>query len=301
MEKDSVYIILVNYNGVNDTIACIESIKKNEHNCEYKIIVVDNNSTDNSVEILSKNQDIHFIESHANNGFAIGNNIGIDYALKDGADYILLLNNDTIITENSISKLLNALKQNEDIGIVGCRIMYDDNKELINYCGGRFNWYKGITVHEHYKQKFNNDMPECMDTEFITGCCMLITKEVFEKVGYLPEEYFMYFEDADFCMKVRNANYKLKICTNVVIYHKVSSSSGGEYSEFAIKWITRNRLIFLDKYKNYIKGKGTLAFVYFSRFVRYIQYMVMGQKGRAKAILTGIKEGRNFIKVRDKK
>lgn len=296
MEKDNVYIILVNYNGSKETIECIESIKKNESNCNYKIIVVDNNSTDNSIEMLSNISDIHIIKSKNNNGFAKGNNIGIEYALNEGANNILLLNNDTIITKNAISRMLEVLKQSQDIGIVSCRIMYDDNKDIINYCGGKFDWNKGITKHDYYKEKYNNNLPLCIDTEFVTGCCMLMRKDIFEKIGYLPEEYFMYFEDADFCMQVKKANYKLKVCTDVVIYHKVSSSSGGEDSEFTIKWITRNRLIFLNKYKNNIKGKGTLVFVYFSRCIRYIQYILTGKVEKANAILEGIKEGRKYIK-----
>ena len=301
MEKDSVYIILVNYNGVKETIECIKSIKENENKCICKIIVVDNNSTDNSIEILSNVKDIYLIKSENNNGFAKGNNIGIEYALSEGANNILLLNNDTIITKNAISRMLEVLKQNKDIGIVSCRIMYDDNRDIINYCGGKFNWNKGITTHDYYKEKYNDNLLSCIDTEFITGCCMLMRKDIFEKVGYLPEEYFMYFEDADFCMQVRKANYKLKVCTDIVIYHKVSSSSGGEESEFTIKWITRNRLIFLNKYREYIKGKGTLIFVYFSRCIRYVQYILTGKKGKANAIVEGIKEGRKYIKEKDYK
>lgn len=298
MEKIS--IILLNYNGFNDTKECINSIITNQENNKqfiYDIIVVDNNSSDNSVIELKKMNCIKLIESKHNGGFAYGNNIGIKYALDNNADYILLLNNDTIITENCISKLYNKMKEYEDIGIIGSRVMFYDNKNLINYYDGKINWFKGIATIKDKGKTYKENNKQFIYTNFMTGCCMLIKRRVFNDVGLLPEEYFMYYEDVDFCVQVQKAGYKLGVCLDSVIYHKESSSSGGAGSPFAIQWNTRNRLIFIKKYK--CCGILTKGFFYITRVFVIIRYIIKGQKEQLKAVIIGIKEGRK-IKINEK-
>lgn len=293
---NDVYVILVNYNGYNDTIECIKSIKEN--NEIVKIIVVDNNSTDNSVAKLKKIENITLIESKENLGFAKGNNLGIKYAIDNKAKYIMLLNNDTEIKNNTISILKDKLIHDDSLGIVGSRIMYYNNPNLINYCGGHINWLKAISVHERYKEEVKEELAKFFYTDFITGCCMMIKKEVFDTVGLLPEEYFMYFEDVDFCVKVSEAGYKLGICTESVVLHKVSAASGGEDSPFSIEWMTRNRLIFMNKYKKKTKGIYTVLFFYISRLIKLLSYKVTGKIELFNAITKGINEAQTFLKAK---
>lgn len=288
------YIILVNYNGYKDTLNCIKSIK--DKDLDNNIIVVDNNSTDNSIEHLEKIDGITFIKSKKNLGFSGGNNLGINYAIKKGAKYIMLLNNDTEIETNSITIMKKTLEENNLLGIVGSRIMYYDNKKIINYCGGNINWNRGTTIHQNYKKEFDDKIEKFFYTEFVTGCSMMIKREVFEKIGLLPEEYFMYYEDVDFCVKVKEVGYKLGVCADSVIYHKVSSASGGEDSPFSIKWMTRNRMIFINKYKKYTNGYFTIMFFYITRILKIIKNFFIGKKYINKAIIEGIKDGRKYIK-----
>ena len=131
----------------------------------------------------------------------------------------------------------------------------------------------------------------------MTGCCMLIKRKVFKEVGLLPEEYFMYYEDVDFCAQVQKAGYKLGVCLDSVIYHKESSSSGGAGSAFAIQWNTRNRLIFIKKYKCY--WILTKMFFYITRGLVIAKYIIKGQKEQLKAVIIGIREGRK-IKINEK-
>lgn len=293
---DEVYIILINYNGWKDTISCVKSIQKNEKNANYKIVVVDNASTDGSVEKLRKVKDIILIESKENLGFAKGNNLGITYAIEHEASYIMLLNNDTEIEENAISILKEKLKEDSSLGAIGSRIMYYDNRELIQYCGGHFNWKRGITVHDYFKKSIEEVNDKFFYTEFITGCSLMIKTSIIKKIGMLPEEYFMYFEDADFCVKIKENNYKLGVCTDSIIYHKVSASSGGEDSPFSIKWMTRNRLVFINKYKQYTEGVATIFFFYITRLIKIISYRIKGKNELAKAIKEGIKEGIKIVR-----
>lgn len=298
MEKIS--IILLNYNGVKDTKECINSIITNQENNKqfnYDIIVVDNNSSDNSIVELKKIDYIKLIELKNNGGFAFGNNIGIKYALDNGADYIFLLNNDTIITKDCISKLYNEIKKHEDIGIIGARVMFYDNKNLINYYDGKINWFKGTATINGKSKIYKEKNKQFIYTNFMTGCCMLIRRKVLDKVGLLPEEYFMYYEDVDFCVQVQKAGYKLGVCLDSIIYHKESSSSGGAGSPFAIQWNTRNRLIFIKKYKCY--GILTKLFFYATRVLVMLKYFIKGQREQLKAIIIGINEGRKF-KINEK-
>lgn len=290
MEK--VYIVIVNYNGYKDTLECIKSIEENEKNIDYKIIVVDNKSTDESMKKLSVLKKIYLIESNKNGGFSYGNNLGIKYAIENGAKYILLLNNDTIITKNCISILKEEMDKHEELGIISPRIMYYELKNKINSVGGYIDWLKGTAVIESkgclYKEKDEN----MKYTEFVTGCCMLIKKELVDKIGYLPEEYFMYYEDVDYCTKAIKNNFKIGVCYNSVIYHKESASSGGDGNPFAIEWNTRNRMIFIKKYK--CKGILTKIFFYITRIIVGIKYLITGKKQKFIALYKGIKEGKKY-------
>lgn len=298
-----VYIILINYNGYKDTIECIQSLEKISYK-NFEIVVVDNASTNDSIIYIKKSceellKKCTIIESKSNLGFSGGNNLAIEYAIKNKAEYVLLLNNDTLVEPNFLDEMLNSFHKDEKIGIVGCKIMYYPQKNIIWYAGGKIDWFKFIVVHfgigDIDKEQFNKEK----EMDFMTGCCMLIKTEVFKKVGLLSNEYFMYFEDVDYCVKVRQANYKIWYNPKAVIYHKVGLSSGGEESSFSIKWNTRNRIIFMNKYRNKVKAFNLIIskmFFYSTRIIRYLQYIYIGEKVKSKAILEGIKEAWTVIK-----
>jgi GT2 family glycosyltransferase len=292
-----VYIILVNYNGYKDTIECVNSLKKINYN-NYKIILVDNASSDDSAKILKqKLNDCEIIKSKKNLGFAGGNNLGIKYSLDHKADYILLLNNDTIVEPQFLNNMLNSFSIGSKIGIVGCKIMYYSQKNIIWYGGGYIDWFKFIGVHYGMRQIDKGQCNNKKEMDFVTGCCMLVRREVFEKIGLLAEDYFMYFEDVDFCAKVKNAGFVIWYNPEAVIYHKVGLSSGGEESPFSIEWCTRNRLLFMDKYKNNVNKFSLILskiFFYGTRFIRCFQYTLKNKKDKAKAIIDGIKEYKNI-------
>lgn len=294
-----VYIILVNYNGYKDTIECINSLKKIDYS-NYKIIIVDNASSDNSVRILQKKlNNCKIIESKRNLGFAGGNNLGIKYALDNKADYVLLLNNDTLVEPSFLTNMINSFKVDYNIGLVGCKIMYYPEKNIIWYGGGYIDWFKFIGVHYGIKQIDKGQCNREKEIDFMTGCCMLIKREVFEKVGLLTEDYFMYLEDVDFCVKVKNSAYKIWYNSQAIIYHKVGFSSGGEESPFSIEWGTRNRLLFMNKYKNNVTRFNFILsniFFYITRVIRYFQYSLDGEKYKSKAIIEGIK---NFLDIKE--
>jgi GT2 family glycosyltransferase len=287
-----IYIILVNYNGYKDTIECVNSLKKINYN-NYKIIIVDNASSDDSAKILKqKLNDCEIIKSKKNLGFAGGNNLGIKYALNHNANYIMLLNNDTLVNTDFLGVMFNSFNRDNKIGLVGCKIMYYPKKNIIWYGGGYIDWFKFIGVHNGMKEVDKGQCDNEKEIDFMTGCCMLIKREVFEKVGFLSEDYFMYFEDADFCVKLKNIGYKIWYNPNAIIYHKVGLSSGGEESPFSIEWSTKNRLLFMSKYKNNVSSFNFVLskmFFYITRIIKYFQYAMKGEKGKCNAIFEGIK------------
>ena len=295
---DKIGIVIVNYNNHSDTIECIDSIEK-YCKINYEIIVVDNNSQKECIEILRNNSyRFNLILSNKNNGFAVANNIGIDYAKKLNCNYILLLNNDTIITKNSIETMYYEFikRKNEKIGIVTCRITYNSKRNIIWYDGGVIDYGKFLGVHKNKGEDFNKIKEEVVEeVDFISGCCMLIKTETIEKVGEMPIEYFMYFEDVDYCIKMKEKGYKMIICRNSLIYHKVSATSGGEVSPFTIEWGNRNRLLIIKKYKYKFNKFSYIRIIfkfYISRIYKIIYYTLKKENKNIEALLKGIKNSK---------
>jgi len=227
-----VYIILVNWNGMRDTLECLQSLEQVSYS-KFKILVVDNASSDGSVEEISKQYPkVEFICNKENLRFAGGNNVGIEYALKQKAEYVLLLNNDTTVEKNFLSELVNAFENNANVGIAGAKIFYFSDKKRIWYAGGRVNLKTGITSHRGIRHIDNEQFNKTEETDYITGCCMLLKREVIDEVGMLDESYFIYGEDADWCLRAKKVGYKLLYVPSAIVYHKVSVSSGGHFSWF---------------------------------------------------------------------
>lgn len=237
-----VYIILLNFNGYKDTIECVNSLEKVEYG-NFEVIIVDNCSTDDSEKILRDQlPGYKVIQTHNNLGFAGGNNIGIKYALDSGAEYICLLNNDTIVEKDFLNHLVETAESDNNIGITSGIINYFENKNETWFSGGYISNIKGKGIHKINK-------PQELQTEatFITGCLQLISRKVFKDVGLLPEDYFLYYEDLDFCQSVLNAGYKLVVNSNSYIYHKAGGTAPYT-SPLSIYYSNRNRYIFIKKY-----------------------------------------------------
>jgi GT2 family glycosyltransferase len=222
-----VAIILVNFNGSNDTINCIISLEKQTYT-NKRIIVVDNASTDHSWEILKSAQNCHdfyLIKATENKGFSAGCNIGILYALQENAEYILLLNNDTIVKSDCIEYLIKGFAYDTRCGLTIGKIYLQKDKNVIWYAGGSMSLYTAGLKHWEYGKIDNCTDNTIKEVTFATGCCMCISRYVIEKIGLLDESYFLYEEDTEYNFRIMEAGCKMLYVPSAIIYHKVSAST----------------------------------------------------------------------------
>lgn len=226
-EKTDLFLIILNYNNGKDTIDCIRSIEairaKNE-TIQYHIVVVDNGSNDDSLEQIKTHSDatIHLIESPDNLGYAGGNNIGIRYAIESGADIVCILNNDVIVNSSSFLPCVEALLDNDELGIVG-PVILDYGTNIIQSAGANIDYLKLKTPFINYKKTYTpeNIIQYC---DYVGGACMLFQPALVEKIGYLPEGYFLFWEETEWCQKAKKAGSKIGCIYAASVQHKGSAT-----------------------------------------------------------------------------
>ena len=247
-----VYIIILNYNNPLDTVECLNSIYKLDYS-NYHVVVCDNLSTDDSEEqILSWKRQIHpdnftFIQTQANKGYAGGNNVGIRFAMEQGdMDYIWILNNDTIVTPESLTALVNKMQSVPEMGICGSKLIYSWDKTRVQSLGGRFNKYFGTTRHIIKEQ-------DLVKLDFVVGASMLISKKFLDDIGLFCEDYFLYYEEMDLAMRAKD-KYTMGCALDSIVYHKEGASTGGSDGDknnkslIADYYSLRNRIFFMKKF-----------------------------------------------------
>ncbi|ACV12305.1 glycosyl transferase family 2 [Halorhabdus utahensis DSM 12940] len=225
-------VVLINWNNFEDTSECLDSLQKSTYE-NIQIIVVDNGSTDNSLSRLqSKFENVKYVSLDENEGFPAANNAGIEFALENGAEYVFLLNNDTIVPEEDdvLKNLVTYMETNEQVGIVSPLVTYYPETHLVWFSEGSIDWITGKIQHTNMgksKQSCNLQMYICNDC--IPGCAMMIRSELFDRVGLLDPSYFLRFSDTEFSLRALNSGYDLVTDTSVEIFHKASSSSGSKF------------------------------------------------------------------------
>jgi GT2 family glycosyltransferase len=232
LSEPVVYIIILSWNGKEDTLSCLRSIMGLRYP-NFTVVMVDNASSDGTVESVKENfTTVKIIANSENLRFAGGNNVGIEYALQNKADYILLLNNDTIVDPDFLDRLIEVAASDKRIGIAGPKIYYYQDRKRIWFAGGKVEYWKGWVSHIGIRELDHGQYDAVRRVDYITGCCMLVRREVIERVGKLDEKFFIYGEDADLCLRASRAGYELVYAPSSMIWHKVSASSGGNLSWF---------------------------------------------------------------------
>lgn len=258
-----VAVVVVNWNRGKDTVECLKSLSRvSTFGFELMTLVVDNGSTDNSLELLSKitNFTFRIIHLSENTGFVGGNNVGIKAALEDGADWVLLLNNDTLVDRGLVKELVKSAQKSKDGGVFVPKIYFAPGFEFHKdrypkSLQGRVIWYAGgiIDWNNVYGSNFGVDdvdrgqFDQEKETDFATGCALFTSRKVLEKIGHLNEKYFAYLEDVEFCLRARGAGFKVIYVPTAYLWHKVAQSSaiGSGLNDY---FLTRNRLDFGLRY-----------------------------------------------------
>lgn len=187
------------------------------------------------------------IKNEGNLGFAEGNNVGIKYALNTGYDYILLLNNDTVVGARFLTELIGFAEHTPKAGIFGPKVYYHSQTDRIWFAGGEISWWRGKTRHLHAHEIDCGQADDAREVDYIVGCSLLIKREVIEEIGLLDRIYFTYFEDIDWCWRAKQKGYKIYYVPGSEVWHKISSTSAHQ-SDFYNYYFARNRVIFFNKY-----------------------------------------------------
>lgn len=266
-----VSLVIVNWNGRNDTLECLQSLAKLETDeVKVRIIVVENGSTNKSLSISEQDLqniksdstiDLELVESKKNLGFSGGNNLGIERSLKLGSAYVLLLNNDTIVAAGLLQQLLSTSAADPQVGVIGPKIYFapgfefhqdrytqSERGKVIWYAGGVIDWANMLAYHRGVDEVDEGQYNRRQKTDFVSGCCMLVRAEVFRKVGMLDDQLFLYLEDLDFCLRAKKAGFKLIYDPEAFIWHKNASSTERPGSDLHQYYQTRNRLIIGMRY-----------------------------------------------------
>lgn len=258
-------IVIVNWNGGRDTVDCLQSLSKlHIKSFSLEIVVVDNASTDDSLERISKilplqAVKVHLIRNKENLGFTGGNNAGIEYAYNNNAQFTLLLNNDTTVHPDLLLSLIDADRKNN--AIIGPKIyftpQYEYHKDkyeptergkVIWFAGGLIDWNNIYTSHRGVDEVDHGQYNIMQETSFVSGCCMLIPRSIIDSIRLLDDKYFMYFEDVDYCIRAKQNNFQVLYQPQGIIWHKNAQSSGKSGSTLHEYYQTRNRMLFGMQY-----------------------------------------------------
>ena len=230
-----VYIIILNWNGRDLTLDCLKSLMEVQYD-NYKILVVDNGSSDDSVKtIRHKFPNVEILQLESNIGYAAGNNAGFEFIKNQKPDYIIFLNNDTIVNSNFIEPLIEPLIENSRIGQTVPKIFYANDGDRIWYAGGKVNLWFGLVYHEGIRKLDSELSKDSKNTDYATGCCFAMRYQDYKELDGFDTSFPMYAEDVDLSLRIRTNGKNIFYLPNSIIWHKVSASVGGELSILKFK------------------------------------------------------------------
>lgn len=281
-------IIILNWNGLQDTRECIESIQQTDYP-NLDIILVDNASKNNDEPALLQQEfpQLKIIRNNENLGFSGGNNTGINFALDQGAEYIFLLNNDAFVTETLLSDLVNAAAAHPEIGMLGPTIVsYFDRAH--EYVGAVYN-RRHASAYEYLRSSAN--LPDLIDTEYVPGCAVLVPSPVIQKIGLLDESFFAYYEDVDWSLRCRDAGYRVAVVTTTKVFHKGTTDQVRLKSPFSQYLLVRNQWQFMRKYGRWFEWPGFIRQYVRQMILNVAKYDENGEDEQADAWLSGFWAG----------
>ena len=299
LDKPSLAIIIINWKKYELTRNCINSVEKSSFK-NFKIILIDNESQNDFSDEINTNDKIHIIKNKNNEGFARANNQGIKYSLKNGFDYVLLLNNDTVIKNNLLELLIkqsNTLNQK----IIQPLILNYDGSKIWN-AGGTINNFFGTFETLKKGKSFKDFKSNRNLTEWFTGCCVLIKSEVFNDIGYFDERFFAYYEDVDFSIRLKSKGYSVAMMNDSYLKHFESASSKsinqneGNLLPYVHYLNIRNHILLLNKHSKSFNTIGVILFQAIKILSYLIYFLIRFRFNKFKMVLKGLIDAINFKK-----
>jgi GT2 family glycosyltransferase len=296
-----VSVVVLTWNNFDDTDECLASLMALDY-ANYGVVVVDNGSTDGSLERLRERwrEKVSFLALDENRGCAGGYNAGITFGLYSGAEFVIVLNNDIVVSPDLITTLLGGFATGPRAGIVGAMIVYYEDRDRVWYAGGRYNRALGYTRHVGLDQP----LPEwarggalrSWETDYVNGCCMMLSRSFLEDVGLFDESLFLYLEDLDLSLRAKAAGYRCLVVGRPLVAHKVSVSSGRRGTTLplgvAAYYMARNAF---PVARRHVRGLRAPVFLFGQtcvRLPRYVLGMVLaGQWPSIRRYLRGFADG----------
>jgi GT2 family glycosyltransferase len=276
-----VSIISINYNQTRVTCELLQSLRKLTYK-DVEVIVVDNYSPDDpSQTITTSFPEVKYIRSEINLGFAGGNNLGIKHST---GDYIMFLNNDTEVDPSFLEPLVELFETNPDAGLASSKILYFNSGGVIQYAGSTcINPFTGRNKRIGFMEKDHGQYNSIRETDLGHGAAMMVPRKVIDKIGVMPEFFFLYYEEVDWCESIKRAGYKIYFVPQSQVYHK-ESMSVGKNSTLRTYYLTRNRLLFMRRNTTgYVKLFWIIFFVMVSLPKNTLQFIVKREINHGKA------------------
>lgn len=281
-------IVILHFGTFQTTLKCLKSLVSLEipNNVSIHPYLIDNSGSLSKDDVPPK---IDLIRNQDNLGYAAGNNVGIKKAIDDGCDYVWIINNDIILDKKCLVEILNLIAEYKDALMIGPKIYfakgYEFHKErykpadlgkVIWWAGGSIDWNNVYVIHHGVDEVDVGQFDQAGETETITGAALMIKSEVFKKIGFLNEKYYLYFEETEFCQRARIHEIKRYFCPKAVVWH-LNSGSSGSGSSLHDYYLTRNRLFFGMSYAP-LRTK-------FALFRESLTHLIKGRKWQRRGVL----------------
>ena len=255
--EPKVAVIIINWNGLSDTLECLNSLARSSYR-NARIVVVDNASSDGSAEmIVGTHPEVDVLRNSKNEGFSKGNNIGICYALERGAEYIWLLNNDTEVEVDTLTRLVNVAESSSEIGLVSPIIQYFGEKTKIQFAGSYID-IKTFEIHYPGSKERAGAAFQTGPNVLLWGTALLIKRDVIEKIGLLNERFFAYWEDTEYSLRSLKSGYRNVVCATSRVYHKRQLTSEGKETKkgaYFYYFLERNYILLLRQEFHGVLGR----------------------------------------------
>lgn len=281
----SVAILTINYNSapyIEGFLASLQAVAYPN----YRLVVVDNASSDGSPEEISRLfPQAVLVRNGENLGVSGGHNVGIRYCLEQRFDYILFLNNDTVVSQDFLDRLVESADERT---MVAPKTYLYGQPGLLDDTVGDFDWWRGVWRGWLYGKPEPPGFERPREVSMASLCCLLVPAAVFGDVGLMDERFFMYYEDFDFVARAKAAGYRLRLNPVAVIHHRKAASSGGVESPFKVYYASRNRLYLMRKHSSRPRFALFLAYFLATRVGYFVSYLARGQGRQLRAMLMGI-------------